>query len=109
MTAACISSILLVSALVTPKGADVFPPKAIVVPPAPQGKVVMFEFPNGFVKTNYIIQLEETADLSSGHWWPGPTGQTTNDMDTNGILTIRATQPVRFYRLRCVPKSLLSK
>lgn len=93
---------LLASVLQTPKGADLFPLKSVVVP---TGKVVMFKFPPGFVATNYVIQIEETYEPQWNHWWQ--VGYGSNDVDANNILTIRAKDPYKFYRARCIPKNQL--
>lgn len=89
LTLAILSLLLL--PLSSPKGADLFPPKAIVVPPPPPALV--FRYPAGADTNNRPWQLEASPD--GLHW-----GVVSDYTVSNRVVTVRAKgDSLQLYRV----------
>lgn len=73
-------------------------PTAPDAAPQDPGRMVPFEYPPGLFLSDYVWQLEATTN--SQHWDRVPFS-----VDADGVVTVRATQPVMFYRTLGIPKS----
>lgn len=85
---------LIVATLVqSPKGADLFPPKAIVVPLPP---ALNFRYPAGADTNNRPWQLECSPD--GLHW-----GVVSDYTVSNRVVTVRARgDSLQLYRVRLI-------